>query len=199
MTRRADAFRTLRKNVGSRRVARLMCSWSAFLVAPVPKRTTLSLATRPIRESADARLWKAYKTLRRDRRRINRESPLRLLHDLRVACKSLRYLMELYAPLYDKRRAGKLVIELKQLQDNLGVIQDSDVQSATLLSFGAEIESTGNSVRIEQDTISELATQLTARALEARLRFDACFGKFDVRTNRLRVRKLCKPALAESR
>ena len=45
--------------------------------------------------------------------------------------------MEFYAPLYDKRRAGKPVIELKQLQDNLGVIQDSDVQSATLLSFGA--------------------------------------------------------------
>ena len=89
--------------------------------------------------------------------------------------------MELYAPLYDKRRAGKLVIELKQLQDNLGVIQNSDVQSATLLSFGAEIESTGNSVRIEQDTISELATQLTAR------------------TNRLRIRKLCKSALAQSR
>ena len=63
VTCRADGVQHASQNVGSRRVARLMCSWSAFLAAPVPKRTTLRLPTGPIRESADARLWKAYKTL----------------------------------------------------------------------------------------------------------------------------------------
>ena len=76
---------------------------------------------------------------RRYRRVIDRGSaigettPDEAMHQLRIECKKLRYVMEFFASLFDADEMVSLIASLKVLQDNLGVFNDLSVQQAELL------------------------------------------------------------------
>ncbi|MDE1460472.1 CHAD domain-containing protein [Spartinivicinus poritis] len=56
-------------------------------------------------------------------------------HDLRLECKKLRYLLELFADLMDTTTNKQAVSSLKKLQDKLGHFNDLSVQQEKLLSY----------------------------------------------------------------
>ncbi|WP_170760175.1 CHAD domain-containing protein [Ruegeria lacuscaerulensis] len=80
-------------------------------------------------------IWKRYRKVCKLARRITPDTPDEVLHELRIECKKLRYLMEFFAPLFDRKDFKTLIKPLKKLQDNLGLFNDYSVQQEALLSF----------------------------------------------------------------
>src|SRR5207237_6034311 len=108
------------------------------------------------------------------------------LHDLRKLCKELRYCLQLFEPLWahdaEKERTTtaddvgrrEFVLELKALQDNLGVYQDSDVQNATLRRW-AESADTGLFPAATVLAIGRISVHLEAVQAAARAAFAGRF------------------------
>jgi CHAD domain-containing protein len=128
------------------------------------------------------------------------------LHDLRKACKELRYCLQLFEPLWVHGVAGvhdaasgsdgqsgskpgddvgrrEFVVELKALQDNLGVYQDSDVQNATLRRW-AESADTEPLPAPTVLAIGRLSVHLEAAQAAARAAFADRFKQFTSPANR---------------
>jgi CHAD domain-containing protein len=74
---------------------------------------------------------------------ITQDSPAESLHDLRKRCKELRYALEFFAPLHDRAAYGKVVGDLKRLQDCLGEFQDTEVQIAEIRALSALLRGGG--------------------------------------------------------
>ncbi len=86
-------------------------------------------------EYARSLIWKRYRKVCKLARGITPETPDEAVHDLRIHCKKLRYLMEFFAPLFDRGTFKKIIKPLKRLQDNLGLFSDCAVQQLALLEF----------------------------------------------------------------
>lgn len=86
---------------------------------------------------ACALIWKRYRKVCKLARGITPDTPDEIVHDLRIDCKKLRYLMEFFGPLFDKGDFKTLIKPLKKLQDNLGLFNDYSVQQGALLEFVA--------------------------------------------------------------
>ncbi|WP_424830782.1 CHAD domain-containing protein [Ruegeria sp.] len=84
---------------------------------------------------ARALIWKRYRKVCKLARSISRETPDDVVHELRIHCKKLRYLMEFFAPLFDKAAFKIIIKPLKKLQDNLGNFNDCSVQQEALLDL----------------------------------------------------------------
>jgi triphosphatase len=65
-------------------------------------------------------------------REIEQESDAARLHELRIACKKLRYSADSFASLYPKKRTGNYLAALTRLQDVLGEIHDIAVAHTLL-------------------------------------------------------------------
>ncbi|MBW1636348.1 MAG: CHAD domain-containing protein [Deltaproteobacteria bacterium] len=69
-----------------------------------------------------------YRKVCRIARRINETTADDAVHELRIHCKKLRYLMEFSLPFFPKKKVKILLRPLKRLQDNLGRFNDYSVQ-----------------------------------------------------------------------
>ncbi|HEY1998931.1 CHAD domain-containing protein [Paraburkholderia sp.] len=131
---RADALATSRETIANADAKHIL-------------RETLSSATTelntargrvPLKKFAGKRLGQAEKTLRK---RMNRaakakRSDYAAFHNVRKAGKKVRYLLELFAPVY-RERAGKTVKRLKKVQKRFGKLNDV-VASEALLRDSAD-------------------------------------------------------------
>ena len=61
-----------------------------------------------------------------------------VVHELRIHCKKLRYLMEFALPLFSKKKIKSLIKSLKVLQENLGKFNDYSLQQLSLGMFMSE-------------------------------------------------------------
>src|SRR5450631_639788 len=137
---------------------------------------------------------------------ITEASAPEVLHDLRKACKELRYCLQLFEPLWvhdtesgsdgqsgskpgDDAGRREFVVELKALQDNLGMYQDSDVQNATLRRW-AESADTEPLPAPTVLAIGRLSVHLEAAQAAARAAFADRFKQFTSPANRRRFTAL---------
>lgn len=97
-------------------------------------------AQRPIVVISGLRIYKKYSTIRKMSLMINSQSPDTDLHDLRIECKKLRYLLEFFKSLYAPELVSELVRRLKYLQTVLGDFNDLYVQSETLTRLALELK-----------------------------------------------------------
>lgn len=119
----------------SRRYAILCAAWGEFLAAPVPARTTLRNARRPVLDVALERIGRAHGRVLRKGEAIGLDSSPSELHRLRIECKKLRYLLEFFRELLAEREVELVVAALKTLQDDLGLYQDLTVQRDFMLGI----------------------------------------------------------------
>jgi CHAD domain-containing protein len=132
----------------------------------------------------DARL----KRLRRRGRRLHRESPPEELHALRIRCKRLRYLLELFAPLYGDALATP-INALRRVQDTLGRFQDATIATRRLEAYAASLTPRRRSAELLL-ALGRLAQIQSAFALDARRRARKAWRRFDSRVSRRRLREL---------
>jgi len=182
------------EDLDSQRYSQLLESWRSFLDDPVPEAASATSASPqaevPVGQTASNRIWKAYRRVLKQGQSIDADSPPESLHRLRIDCKKLRYLLELFKSLYDKQEMGTLVKALKRLQDNLGDFNDLEVQQATLRSFAHDMFQEGLATVETLMALGRLVDRLESRQADERQRFQREFAKFASRKNRSRFRAL---------
>ncbi len=115
----------------------LMDSWAAFLQSEQSRAGTdpavpaISLARKII--------FKRFKQVLKRGQAIGDDTPDEALHNLRIDCKKLRYLLEFFASFFPKDKMDKLIGYMKKLQDNLGDFNDLSVQQQELMAYLNEV------------------------------------------------------------
>ena len=93
------------------------------------------LSRKPILDVAKKKILGRYEKIRLLGSTIDEQTPDEEVHELRIECKKLRYLMEFFAELFPKKRIKHLIKSLKGLQTILGNFNDYSVQKAFLASY----------------------------------------------------------------
>ena len=187
-------------DLDSPRYATLMGEVRAWLDGASTERPTADPSLAP--EAAEAtltfaasRIWKAYRGLVKDGRRINPDSAPEALHDLRKDAKKLRYALECFGSVFPAGELAALVKELKGVQDVLGEFQDCEVQKGSLRHFGEDLaRQEGPGAAPTLMAMGYLVEQLDERERQARARFADRFAAFDRHDNRAHFHRLFGPA-----
>jgi CHAD domain-containing protein len=121
---------------------------------------------------------------------IGAGSPASDLHELRIACKKLRYLMEFFRSLYPAEAIGQLVRALKTFQDTLGEFQDLEVQQQQLRGFERAMAREARLPRKTREAIELLVKGLGDRQDGVRRAFRERFAEFSGLETRESFRRL---------
>jgi CHAD domain-containing protein len=181
--RRLRASRALARGLRSPRFGALTAEWRKTLLAvrdagsigPGGSGTGRSETTR---ELAADRILRAFRKVARRGGAITPASPHESLHDLRKRCKELRYALEFFAPLYDPATYGKVVGDLKRLQDCLGKFQDSEVQIAEIRALAEAMLAAGAAPAVTLLAMGEITSGIAVRQVAARADFERRFAAF---------------------
>ena len=113
--------------------AAMIEAWAAYLAEPVSDAPSAPNAFLPVDAVARRQIDKRYRQVIKDGNQVLDHTQDEVLHQLRIDCKKLRYLMEFFASLFPKKEIDKLIGQLRVLQDDLGVFNDLSIQQAYLL------------------------------------------------------------------
>ncbi len=193
-----DYLRLLRKRsleevlegLSSSEYARALNEWEEFLYKPVPKKPGAANATMPTVELARKRIYKRYRRVLRDGDYILTHTQDELLHALRIECKKLRYLMEFFASLFPRKKMGRLIKQLKKLQDNLGDFNDLSVQQEYLMRMAEELPIDDPRSRKALVATGYLVENLGYRQKEVKANFADTFTEFASPANQKSFRQL---------
>ncbi|MGL1930489.1 MAG: CHAD domain-containing protein [Desulfotalea sp.] len=113
-----------------------------------------------------------------------------IVHELRIQCKKLRYLMEFFTPLFETKEIKALIKSLKVLQDNLGRFNDYSVQQESLAEFLSANTVKGADGLKVAESIGALTAMLNIRQQKERNLVMSNFATFDSRETRQLVNRL---------
>lgn len=138
-SKRAEALQSVIIGLESTEYQHIIQDWELFLEEPPKDDKTAVNAAMPILKLAKKRIYKHYQRIIEEGNIILVDAQDELLHELRIECKKLRYLMEFFASLFPPEEISRLVRQLKELQTNLGDFNDFCVQEEYLLHVAREM------------------------------------------------------------
>lgn len=115
-------------------------AWEEFLRTTNTNPTLAANSERPIIDLAQDKIWKKYSRVIKLGKRVQSNTPDPQVHDLRIECKKLRYLLEFFTSLFPQNEMRTVISHLKKLQDNLGDFNDLYVQQESLKKFLSQTE-----------------------------------------------------------
>jgi CHAD domain-containing protein/phosphohistidine phosphatase SixA len=139
---RKQALQSLKRKLRGKTYAALMSRWETFLEAEPCTQAleTAPNAARPIRKVAQKRLSKlSARVIKSGHLMLSGEHDERL-HELRIDCKKLRYLLEFTSSLFPPAAVAPVLRHLRKLQDVLGDFHDGCVQQETLKAYAEYFE-----------------------------------------------------------
>lgn len=187
---RAAAQVQLARGLRAARFSRFTREWREALAKAAAARSRPSVA-----RLAAGRIARAHRRVISGGTAIDATSPPESLHDLRKRCKELRYLLEIFASLYDADEHWRAVKDLKALQDCLGEFQDTHVQHQEIRSF-AEQMAEQRAAPTALLAMGEIAAGLVAKQRQARGEFATRFRDFASPVSQARIRALTGTARA---
>ncbi|NVO25302.1 CHAD domain-containing protein [Donghicola mangrovi] len=129
---------------------------------------------------ASALIWKRYRKICKIAEAIDDQTEDEEVHELRIHCKKLRYLMEFFAPAFPAEEFKSLIKPLKKLQDNLGLFNDYSVQQDSLRAFldGLGTDDHAGNMQLAQ-SVGALIAVLHQRQLGERQKVVESFQSFN--------------------
>jgi CHAD domain-containing protein len=134
-------------------------------------------AGKPIGVLAGKMILKRYARIMEDGGSITDATPDQELHDLRIQCKKLRYVLEFFASLVPEQKLKVLVKQLKGLQDVLGKFNDYYVQQETLKQYAESLGKT-KAQRQTVFAVGVLVGKLHQKQRDVRTHFAEAFNHF---------------------
>lgn len=156
-----------------------MESWNEFIRSnELPDPVSAPKSALPTRVVASKSIRKGWEKVIVHGRQIGSKATDKELHELRIDCKKLRYLLEFFSSLFPRKNAGRLVKHLKELQENLGTFVDLSVQLMFLQNRLKSMKPADCSIE-EAAAIGGLLTSLYREQERAREQFRETFTRFD--------------------
>jgi CHAD domain-containing protein len=171
----------------------ILSRWESFLNTPLECRDLDKNGCIPVYEVAQKRIYNIYHEVLKSGNKITDSSPDTMLHKLRIKCKRLRYVMEFFSSLYPKKKINNLIKQLKKLQDNLGQIQDLNIQVNELRSFAHKISLNSHQSRKTTIAIGILIGRLETERENARKEYSHFFKSFSSSDNSKLFKELFEP------
>ncbi len=128
---RGRAHDRVRDAIDSSRYASFANEYETLITTP----TTEQTGSGTIVDFASAWTWAAYRRVLRRGQACGPTPSVKELHKLRLACKRLRYLIEVYQSLYAGAKIAELIDTLQEFQTLLGDLHDADVQRREMEEF----------------------------------------------------------------
>jgi len=187
---RKKELKKVRQNLGSttykKRVEGLAKLFMDSSLLPVGSKGKL-----PSKVLAGKLVLKRYGQVCRIAGSIDKNTKDEVVHQLRISCKKLRYLMEFFTPLFPKDEIKTLIKTLKILQDNLGKFNDYSVQQEFLRGV---LEDDLKSFKGEEmqliESIGALTAMLYSLQLKERKKVMNNFSRFNSAETRLLFKQL---------
>jgi CHAD domain-containing protein len=158
-TKRKSAHAELVAELRRKRTTRLLRDLNMFLLCPLADVEAgdngLPLL---VRHHAGSAIWREYEAVQRFETAMPHASSEQL-HELRIACKHLRYTLELFQPALISYASG-LIKLVEKMQEHLGHIHDADV---ALAYFGTDNSGSGG-LDVSASTATDDPEQATAQS-----------------------------------
>ena len=159
------------------RLDALFADGASPVAGPKGKEYSLKFASRLI--------FNRYDKVCRIARKIDAQTEDSAIHQLRINCKKLRYLMEFFSPLFSEEKMKTLIKALKLLQDNLGNFNDYSVQQKFLRHILSEkMTNFGNEKLKVAESVGALTAILHRLQLKERRQVMKNFACFDSQETR---------------
>ena len=184
------AHRSLIRSLNSKRFAVFLEDWSEFLDGSEPASPRPRNAGRSVDAVASERILTVYRKILKKGGKIGWKTPPEALHEVRLDCKKLRYLMSFFQTLFPPESLEGLIKELKKLQENLGDFNDLQVQTQALRSFADEMLEQGVGPPATLMAMGQLMGQLETQVEIERRAFHQRFQTFARKGNRRRFGEL---------
>jgi CHAD domain-containing protein len=182
--------RELIEALDSERYARLLTEWEAFLRQPILCETSNNSRLRDI---VSLRAWHLSRRIARRAKAIDDQTPARHLHEVRIAAKKLRYLIDVTSGFYDADDLRRILRPLKKVQGVLGEFNDAHVQERRLLKYRRALAAEGGP-QGALVTLGHLAAESRRRRSELRGRVSKVLSRFGARKTRSACRRAFKDA-----
>jgi CHAD domain-containing protein len=180
---RESEHRKILEQFASLKYRKIVNKWVEFTEYPL-KNVATSNGKQPVLAYAQQAIRKRYLKIISLGNKIGPDTADSYLHQLRIECKKLRYLLEFFMVLFPRQKMNMLIRHLKKLQDNLGAFNDLSVQQSKLHDFA-------DTVTVENDketllAIGILIGRLNQEQMHVREKFDGSYRQF-VTTHMLRL------------
>ncbi len=175
---RGKALKTVIDGLNSEKYHQIIRGWETYINRPPEASPDAANAAIPIIDLAKARIYKRYRAIIKEGKAITDASPDASLHELRIECKKLRYLLEFFSSLFPRHKIQMLVKQLKKLQDNLGRFQDLCIQEESLMQFSNDAEFSGSEHSKTMVAIGCLVGKLDIEKQSVRNTFEERFANF---------------------
>ena len=136
---REQAFKKVKQFLSAKH-SKLLFSEIETLVTAEPFYAS-EASQQAIIDLAKKRILKRYQKVRTLGEKIQHDTPDDEVHELRIECKKLRYLMEFFSELFPKKRISWLIKALKELQSILGNFNDYSVQKEFIANYAQNTRS----------------------------------------------------------
>lgn len=181
----------LLKVLESERLRAFLKDWRDYLSTPPDAAMQTKVGKKPIAATAGAATWTTYEKVIADGNTLTHDSPAEEFHALRKDAKKLRYLMELFASIYPKKRWKTLLKIQKKLQNILGDFQDLQVQADQMIDIGKQMSENFTCQPETLMAMGMLAHQLVERQRHALDHFESIFGELASKEVRQAYHALC--------
>ena len=179
--------------LNSQRYKKFKQSWKSYLDASPPQHTSLANAVLPVKHVADGFIWKAFRKVIKKGAAVTEKCPDEKLHKLRIACKKLRYLLEMLQSMYSRTKIKAPIRSLRKLQDILGDFQDLSIQIDSLNSMQQQMRDEHMMTEEAHQAMDILAQQFHQQKAGLRKRFFVQFAQFADKSNGNLYRELFRP------
>ena len=193
LRRQHQEQRNLSRAISTKRYQALIADWKKALCSSWKSGAQSWRGGDPAEAVAGQRILKILKRALRQGKALTDDSPASAVHELRITCKKLRYMMEFFKSLYPAAEIDELTGALKELQDNLGDFQDYEVHRVELYAFAVEMAAQKTARPRTLVAIGQLAESLAGRQRLARADLGRRFAGFAAKKNIERFRALFQP------
>lgn len=180
------------------RYQRLLSEWEAFLERPTPDEQAPGNAGRTLSEVVSRRAWRLSRRIARSAGTITEHAEAPRLHEVRIAAKKLRYLIDVTPAFYAATDLERILSALKKLQRVLGDFNDAHLQAERLLECGRALSATGGSERASL-ACGRLAEQSQQRRDRLRGQIVDGLARFQSHGTRSACRRAFKSAASAER
>lgn len=167
-----------------------MQEYKAFLNSAQIDPDEALLSQTPAIELARYHIYKQYRRVVKDGRVILKEMQDEMLHELRLECKKLRYLLEFFSSLFPQNEITRMIKQLKKLQENLGEFNDLSVQQDYLIHLASRMPIKDEDTKMALIATGYLIDRMAQRQVKVKANFSRTFRDFISKENLDMFRKL---------
>jgi len=191
--KRGTALKAVIDGLNSAKYTCTLQDWEAFLQETPSAKPVAANAAMPIISLAQNRIYKKYRRVVKQGKQILKNMEDEQLHNLRLECKKLRYLMEFFESLFPQKEIGALIKQVKKLQTNLGDFNDLCVQEEYLLNTTNELPLTGAEARKVFVAVGCLVGVIQQERMRVKANFAQTFKAFATPANTKKFKQLFAP------